>query len=300
MSSFVLFSALALAFYLASTACYGAAYTLDSPSAPEADRPFGSRVAAFGRPLLILGIVTQTIATGLWCVLTHLSPFAAKYGTLSVFAWTLAIIYLGFEIRFRLKALGAAAMLIVSLFLFWALLHSGRPPAETRLIETQVISLHVMAILISYSLFTLAFVCALLYLIQNRLLKARKVIGTLRRIPPLATLDNIAFQAVAYGLPLLTAGLALGIAYLAHLSPPPAASIWLKDPHNLAAYIVWLIYAFYLVARMALGWRGVRLQYILITGLLIALLLYIVPGPTHRFKTLNRAMVSLPENRDSG
>jgi hypothetical protein len=39
----------------------------------------------------------------------------------------------------------------------------------------------------------------------------------------------------------------------------------------------------YVTARLGLGWRGIRLQYILVVGLLVALALYVLPTSTHHF-----------------
>jgi ABC-type transport system involved in cytochrome c biogenesis permease subunit len=278
---FITLSAIALGLYLMAGACYGALLFLGARGAPVTAEP--PRLAALGRPLLLIGIVVQFAATGAWCVTTHLSPFAGLYGTLSVLAWIMAIAYAVFDFRFRLPAVGAVALPLTCLVLFWGLLHSGRPADEAAMLKTQIVSLHVITILASFALFALAFGCACCYIAQNRLLKAHRVAGALRYLPPLTTLDNVAYHAVAYALPLLTLGLALGIVYMVHTTQPGSAAHWLLDPHNVVSFATWLLYVLYIGARLGLGWRGVRLQYVLVVGLFISLALYIVPTSTHHF-----------------
>ena len=66
--------------------------------------------------------------------------------------------------------------------------------------------------LFAFGLLVLAFGCAALYLIQHRMLKRKRVHGGLfGKLPPLASLDQLAFALVAFAFPLLTVGLAAGI-----------------------------------------------------------------------------------------
>jgi ABC-type transport system involved in cytochrome c biogenesis permease subunit len=287
-----LFNALALAFYLPSAVCYAAFLFLRAPAGvtPPANSP--TRLMRGGRLLLLLGAAAQFAAIGAWCVLVRLSPFAGEYGTLSVLAWIIAFGVIICDVRFRLPAVGAIALPISCLVLFLGMLHLHGPAADTSLLRARIVSIHVLAILASFALFALAFGCAGLYLLQNRLLKAHRSFGALRRLPALATLDNLSFHSVAYGFPLLTLGLALGIAYVYEGAGNTIAPThqWFTDIHNLVAFATWLLYLVYLGARLGLGWRGIRLQYILVVGLLMALTLYLAPTSTHRFGSQHAAV----------
>ena len=85
-------------------------------------------------------------------------------------------------------------------------------------------------------------------------------------------------------MPLLTLGIVLGLVrlYGGGLDVSPGA--WLLDPHTLTSFATWGLYAFYLAARLGFGWRGVRLQYVLLAGFALALLVYVLPTSTHRFQ----------------
>ncbi|HLK58240.1 MAG TPA: cytochrome c biogenesis protein CcsA [Chthonomonadaceae bacterium] len=284
MTSAILTS-LAFALYLATAVCYGAILFLHAPSAPtlRANGADSNRTARLGRPLLLAGILVQFAAIGFWCAFTHRSPFASEYGTLMVAAWAIALAFAILDFRTKLPLVGAIALLVACVLLGWGVAHAGGPVAENPLLNQQIVSVHVLAIVTSFGLFAVAFGCAALYLLQNRLLKEHSVSGLFRRIPPLATLDSVAYHAVAYALPLLTLGLAVGFAQAfggaGHHSPRE----WLLDAKTLVSIATWFLYVFYLGARLVVGWRGVRLQYILLAGLFVTLALYIVPTTAHRF-----------------
>ncbi len=279
-----LLAIISLALFVLATVCYGAGLFIDAPSAPAIPGREGSslHIAKFGRPLLWVGTSIQFFAIGFWCVQMHRSPFASSFGTLITTAFALALLYALVELRLRLPALGAATLAVVCLVDFWAMVHVGGPVAETPILSQRIVSVHVLSTVFSFGLFSLGGACAALYLIQHRTLKAHKDKSLFRKLPPLATLDTIAYQSVAFALPFLTLGLALGIAYI-YRGGVPVAPMWWSDPKTVVSFATWLLYIFYLAARLAGGWRGVRLQYVLLLGLLAALALYLIPGSTHKF-----------------
>src|SRR5579862_488031 len=127
----VVLSVIALALYVSAAACSGADLFLTAPEAPATPTSASSgsamtlRLALFGRILLGLGVLVQVAATGLWCVTMRASPFAGEFGTLSILAWVMALAYAAFDLRFRMRAVGAVALPLTCLVLFWGLLHVG-------------------------------------------------------------------------------------------------------------------------------------------------------------------------------
>lgn len=284
MSS-ALLTAFAFALYLAGAVCYGATLFLNAPAAPGASGEtspslWPSRIA---RPLLLAGIVVQFAAIGVWCMRTHHSPFAGEYGGLTVTAWAIALAFALLDLRFRLPAVGAIALLVACVVLGFGGMHAHGPIAEDPLLEQQIISIHVLAIVASFGLLAVAFGCAALYLLQNRLLKRHSISPQFRRLPSLTTLDSVAYQCVAYALPLLTLGLAVGMVKAFSGADHKTTLEWLFDSHFLVSIVLWLLYVLYLAARLAVGWRGVRLQYILLIGILVAFALYVLPPTAHQF-----------------
>ncbi len=263
--------------YLLASAGYGAHLLLRTPSLA-----LGARIAAWG------AVAVQTVAIGLHCAATHQTPFVSPAETLSAVAWAVALAYLALELALKPKptALGAFALPAAFLSLFGgAVLQRdaagyGRRISEARLLDSNVISLHILALLFAFGLLTLAFGCAALYQAQHRMLKHKRVLGGLfGKLPPLARLEQIAFALVAFAFPLLTVGLIAGIL---RASVGGMGGGWASDPKVIASFVSWALYGAYLTLHVALHWRGPRANYFLLGGLLVMLATLFAPT-THRF-----------------
>jgi len=266
----------AAALYLLGSVAYGAYLLLRLPT-----------LALSGRLATTLAVALHTIAIGVHCARTHQTPFTTPAETLSASAWAIALAYLALELGLRPKptALGAIALPVAFLCLFaGAFLHSAQPAAltpTTPLLNSRLISLHILAILFAFGLLVLAFGCAALYLAQHRMLKRKRLAGSLfGKLPPLASLDHLAFALVAFAFPLLTVGLAAGVV---EALAGGFGGHWGADPMVLTSVVTWLVYGVYLVLHTLAQWRGPRANYLLLGGLLAALVTYFVPTTAHRF-----------------
>ncbi|MGC8666970.1 MAG: cytochrome c biogenesis protein CcsA [Chthonomonadales bacterium] len=265
----VLLSGGALLLYTAAAVLYGADFSL--------------RVRGYGtiaRVLFLAGLGVHTAAIGAECLATRHGPFASSFGTLSVLAWASAVVYVPLEAAAHTATLGVLAAPVTSLLLFAALIHARAEHYTSPLVRTRIINFHVLMVLVSFGLFALAACCAVFYVWQYGALKHPNGRALFRRLPPLEVVDAIAYHLVAFAVPLLTLGLLLGIvrAALGGLH-----GNWLLDPHTLVSMVVWAIYTCYLVARGVAGWRGIRVNSLLILGMIAAAAIFFVPTSTHRF-----------------
>jgi ABC-type transport system involved in cytochrome c biogenesis permease subunit len=281
-----LLTAVAFGLYLASAVCYGAILFLDSPSAPAAmgSKNASTRPARYGAIFVVSGVVVLFAAIGANCMRTHHSPFASEFGTLVVAAWVISIIYLVVDRKARMPALGAVAMLAVCIVLGFAYAHAHAHISLDPLLGDQIVTIHVVAIVASFGLILVASCCAGLYVIEDRLLKRHSKSHVLRKLPALTTLDTIAFQCIAYALPLLTLGLGVALAIIFGGGTKTAPGVWFAEAQFISSAALWLLFVAYLTARLTLGWRGVRLQYILLVGILCAFATYALPtASAHHF-----------------
>jgi len=270
MTASVALHLVALALYLAAAVVYGANLSL---------KHHGH--ARRGRVLLALAVAVHTAAIGAVCVLTHRSPIATAFGSLSTTAWAIGIACLVVEASGRVPVMGALAAPLCCLLVFGGLLRPGPDLRMSRELQNSVVSVHVLLVLVSFAVFVLAGCCAAFYLWQYRLLRRRPhPHGLFRLLPPLDTLDTLAFRLVAFGLPLLSLGLVLGIARAASGGLEGA---WKQDLHTLVSYALWILYAGYLAGRNTAGLRGTRGCYVLIAGVVVSLALFVLPTVTHRF-----------------
>ena len=118
-------------------------------------------------------------------------------------------------------------------------------------LQSYWLRIHVTSMLISYSFFAIAFCVSVSYM--GRYLLMRRRPGFVPAEDSLLKyLDNLNFRIITIGVPILTAGVILGAVWAAEAWGRP----WAFDPKETAALITWMIYAFYLHARLFLGWRG--------------------------------------------
>jgi ABC-type transport system involved in cytochrome c biogenesis permease subunit len=240
-----------------------------------------------GRIAGIGGALCHFAAIGLRCMELHRAPFTSPAESLSLLAWSLAIAFLITEAFWKLSVAGPFALgLSFLLVLLGAALGGHHAPGANvadhheELLASNVISLHITSIIASIAAFVLAFCCAAFYLIEHRILKSKNGLKWLDRLPSLRLIESTAFTLVSIGFPLLTLGILAGLTPAVRGGLPEG---WLTDPKTLLAFMVWLIYGVYLIARLVLNWTPVRTAGILLAGLPLCLLLFLIPSNAHRF-----------------
>ena len=125
---------------------------------------------------------------------------------------------------------------------------------------------HIVLSLMAYACFALAFAMASSYLISDHLLK-RKQLERLPLLPPLASADRVGHGSVMIGLSLFTVSLLVGLLTFWDLGSG-------VDPKIPAAALTWCVYAAYLVLRHLAGWRGRRLQWVLVAGFAMVIITF--------------------------
>jgi len=216
-------------------------------------------LSAYGTAAAVLGFFLQSVRLILR-VLESGSPFATPPEAMFFLSWAIAAAYVVILLWFRLPAVGALAMpLSVTALALWFRFHET---GGERFAMSGWIKIHVYSVIASMALFTVAFCCAVFYLVQNRLLKSKKLRGMFRRLPPLQMVDSLAFHLAAVGFPMLTLGIITGVVGVQRAVVRPG------EPAGrlIVAGLTWVIYAVYLLSRTAAHWRGKRSNWILIAG----------------------------------
>ena len=161
------------------------------------------------------------------------------------------------SLGYLLNALGAV-MMPVALALLAAAAAFFPPqvkPLVPALQANRVLAAHVGTMMLSYSVLTVSFAAAVLYLVQG---ERRRFV----RLPDAETLEELGYRSVLVGFPLMALGIALG----AYWASSAWGRYWGWDPKETSALVTWLIYAGYLHARGMRGWRGRRSALMLIGG----------------------------------
>lgn len=218
--------------------------------------------AQIGRVLLWSGAVVQLLS------LAGQGPdlFMQRAGVVGLFGWILIVSYLVGG-----KRLGAGSGALVSSVALCALLYSLAAPvhrtwAPNGNLESFWLATHVFLIVAAYVALAFAFVASLLYLVQEGLLKRKKLTGLWQKLPSLGVADEWIFRATAFGVALLTLGLITGVAFS---SVQIAGYAPLSDPKVLFSGATWAIFVAYLITRWQLGWHGRRSNLVVIYGFVV-------------------------------
>jgi cytochrome c-type biogenesis protein CcsB len=203
------------------------------------------------RQLLWAGLAAHcaSIAARSWTV-GHLAVTTLDEA-LSFLALLLVGVFLIVQLRRPLLALGAVVSpLAFGLTLAADAVYRGARPLPP-VLDSAWLPVHVVLSFLGDAVFALAFSASLLYLLQERRLKAHRG-RLLRFLPSLETLDRLNYTCLVWGLILLTLGIVSGIVW-AHTA---WGRFWSSDPKLVFSLVTWGIYVILLQGRMTAGWRG--------------------------------------------
>jgi len=111
---------------------------------------------------------------------------------------------------------------------------------------------HIVLVLLGFAALLFAAVASVLYLVQERELKAKKPRKLYYRLPPLGTLDDLISKSMTLGFVLMTLAViaASTWAFIEHKTD------WIKQPAIDISFFTWGIYMLLVFLRTNAGWRG--------------------------------------------
>ncbi|RMG60662.1 MAG: c-type cytochrome biogenesis protein CcsB [Deltaproteobacteria bacterium] len=245
------FLKLAALFYLAGSLSYLAYVVFMSEKAVSA----GRFSLLFGFGVHLVGFLMRYFEAGY-------TPITNLFESLSFFSLAVVGVFLVVERRYRLKVLGA----FVSPIAFILILFTAFLPSEIQTIppalQSYWLPIHATLLFVGDAIFAVAFAAGIIYLIQERQLKRKKLGPLMRRLPPLDVLDEINHRCLTFGFPLLTVGIITGAIWAEYAW----GSYWSWDPKETWSLITWLLYAALLHGRLTVGWRGRKAAILAIVG----------------------------------
>lgn len=197
-------------------------------------------------------------------------PLSNMYESLMFFSWTIVLIHLLLEFRFKQRIIGTFA----TAFAFMAIGVSSILPGSTAEIRPLVpalqsnwLAIHVITCFFGYAAFAASFGISILFLIQHR---REGLSGPISWLPNTKMLDEINYRSIVIGFPMLTVGIITGAAWAYHAW----GSYWSWDPKETWSLITWFIYAAFLHARISRDWRGRKMAFLSLIGFLAVLFTY--------------------------
>jgi cytochrome c-type biogenesis protein CcsB len=245
--------AFALALYLLSTVTFIAHVITGQASA---------RRAAIG--FLACAFVLHAASLGVRAFLLGYESIATFQEELSFIACVMVGLYLLIAGRANLTVVGALVTPLAFLFALSAFAFNAPTPELPERLRNVWLPAHVAPAFLGYAVFTVAFCLSLIYLLQEKLLKAKRKGDLFRRLPSLETLDNLNHRFVTWGFALFSIGIITG----SLLAKETWGTMWSWEPVQVWSAITWLLYALLLHAR-TVGWRGRKAAALTVVGFVV-------------------------------
>jgi cytochrome c-type biogenesis protein CcsB len=220
------------------------------------------RAAWIGKYLLGLGFVSHSLTFILRFIEAGHTPVVNLHESLSFFAWMVIGFFLLLRYQYKVDVLGAFVSPLASLLVIWAAALPKAIPSLPPALRSWWLPIHVTFAFLGDAIFALAFCAGVIYLIQERLVKSKRIGGLAQRLPSLEILDAINYRALTIGFPLLTIGIVTGAVWAEYAW----GSYWSWDPKETWSLITWLLYAALLHQRLTVGWRGKKAAIMAIVG----------------------------------
>ncbi len=198
------------------------------------------------------------------------APFSNMYESLVFFSWTVAILYIFVELKYKESIIGV----FVSPLIFLAIAYASFDPNVSSKISPLIPALksnwliaHVIACFLGYAGFALAFGFSFIYFVKPKDPKSNSVFA---RLPSWEMIDELTYQMIVFGFLFLTIGIITGAVW----ANSAWGKYWSWDPKETWSLITWFVYAIFLHLRMMRGWNGSKLAIVSIVGFIAVLFTY--------------------------
>ncbi|PLX93026.1 MAG: c-type cytochrome biogenesis protein CcsB, partial [Desulfuromonas sp.] len=196
------------------------------------------------------GFVVHTAAIGLrWYESYQVpgghghAPLSNLYESVVFFAWTILLIYILIDLKYRQPSVGAFVIPFAFLGMTWAQLrlNDAIEPLVPAL-QSNWLTYHVITCFLGYAAFAVACGVSIMYLIKIGKEEAADgdtpIGGVLSLFPSTRILDDINYKSIMIGFPLLSLGIITGAAWANYAW----GTYWSWDPKETWSLITWFVY----------------------------------------------------------
>lgn len=220
------------------------------------------RAARLGRMFLVIAVLLHAAGFAMRYAAAGYTPVTDLFESLSFFALCIAATFLVVEVRYNLRVLGAFVAPLAFVFSIFAAFLPGQVRSLAPALNSYWLPVHVLLLFIGDSVFAVAFGAGIMYLLQEKQVKRKRMGALFRRLPSLEVLDDINYRCLTVGFPLLTVGIITGSIWAEYAW----GSYWSWDPKETWSLITWILYAALLHGRLTVGWRGRKAAILAIVG----------------------------------
>jgi cytochrome c-type biogenesis protein CcsB len=228
--------------------------------------------AHYGLVPAIIGFALHTVSIIYRALFLGFFPPAAPFDAVSIFAWLVILLFLLMRYRDPSPFFGAIAAPVATV----VMLYSSTLSQEVHgplvpFMKSWWLPIHVLLALAGNGVFAVMAMAGLMYLLQERFIKGKKLGRFYKLLPSLETLDTINRHGLPFGFFLLTVGIISGAIWAANVW----GDYWTWDPKETWSLITWLAYAAMAHQRVVLGWRGKKAAWMAILGFILVMFTFI-------------------------
>jgi cytochrome c-type biogenesis protein CcsB len=198
-------------------------------------------------------------------------PITSFFEAANFLGMGIILVFLVMEFRFKIAALGSFMLPLVVILMIPVLILSGDIQVLNPLLKSGWLGVHTSLAVLGDAAFAFACIVSIMYLIQERQLKAKNLGAIFHRLPSLDIMDTLSYKALTLGWPLFTLGMITGSIW----ANSAWGTYWSWDPKETWSLITWVIYLALLHLR-TIGWRGRKMAYLSIIGFVFVLVSFFV------------------------
>ncbi len=200
-----------------------------------------------------LGMVLHFVSLTEAVVETGQLTLASVHNSESLLAFMIMVVFMLVYLIYKTTSPGIVVFPIVFLLTFVAA--TGQQPLVLTPVAVKGwLVAHILMIFTGYAALFLSFGASLLYLLQERALKAKSTGRMFSRLPALQVIDDIGYRSLMLGFPFMTLGLVLGSV----VAESTYGRVDFLDPKILLSVLMWVVYLLMVYMRLSAGWRGRR------------------------------------------
>jgi len=213
--------------------------------------------------LLAIGTMPLMIVLSMHAIRSGLLPVFGRFEAVCVYVLITTAAYLRIASQRHMQGVAAILVPYLTCMLLWGVSAVGRTPNLPLSRHTTWLGLHAFAAFMAYALFSLAGLLAVIYLLQDRNLK-KKRLGTLfEQLPALESLDRL--MSLHVWLAFLVLTISMGIGFILGRQSGNMQG-WLTDPKVAATFLTWAFYAVLVHMRANAGRHGKGIAIVTILG----------------------------------
>jgi HemX protein len=200
-------------------------------------------------------------------------PLVGLAPSLCTLAFLIALFLFAATVGSESRPIGLVLVPLIAALLAIALVLGVAPSGQAVAFRGLWFSMHVLLAFIGYAGLATAFAAGVLYLLQYRDLKGKRLGRIFRFFPSLPALDTLGRRALVIGFPSLTLALLLGYAWTLRFRPDFAFT----HPQVIWGVLTWFTFAAVFGLRMARGRDSQRVMAIAsIVGFIFVVVSYLV------------------------